>query len=187
MVLLFSLRIAEWPPVWESAVHSVYCACLSLAFVKFCVCSSFPFGIEGRMWDVIVLIPDHWLSIYMTRNSTHTEIISRYSEEYYTLTLYIFINLLHYSLTSGEPVWKCRMIPSPLPATPSRALIPLGTSDTWFFSYFSLGLKRIMSSWMLITACSKTKNMWWNDKLCTVIAQLCQLSTYERNFTTRRL
>ena len=27
-----------------------------------CVCAlSFPFGIEGRMWDVIVFIPDHCL------------------------------------------------------------------------------------------------------------------------------
>ena len=32
-------------------------------FVKFCVCPSFPPGIEGRMWNVIVLIPDHCLSI----------------------------------------------------------------------------------------------------------------------------
>ena len=40
-----------------------------------CVCSSFPIGIEGRMWDVIVLIrmwdvivliPDHCLSIYFS-------------------------------------------------------------------------------------------------------------------------
>ena len=50
--------------MWERAVHSVNCACLSWAFVKFCVCPSFPFGIEGRTWDVIVLIPDHCLSIY---------------------------------------------------------------------------------------------------------------------------
>ena len=28
------------------------------------MCPSFPFGIEGVMWDVIVLIPDHCLSIY---------------------------------------------------------------------------------------------------------------------------
>ena len=29
------------------------------------VCVSFfPFGIEGGIWDVIVLIPDHCLSIY---------------------------------------------------------------------------------------------------------------------------
>ena len=37
---------------------------LSWALVKFCVCPSFSFGIEGGMWDVIVLIPDHCLSIY---------------------------------------------------------------------------------------------------------------------------
>ena len=42
---------------------SVYCACLWWAFVKFCVCPSFPSGIEGRMWDTIVLIPDHCFSI----------------------------------------------------------------------------------------------------------------------------
>ena len=28
--------------------------------------SFFPFGIEGGMWDAIVLIPDHCLSIYFT-------------------------------------------------------------------------------------------------------------------------
>ena len=26
---------------------------------------SFPFGIEGGMWDVIILIPDHCPSIYL--------------------------------------------------------------------------------------------------------------------------
>ena len=66
MLLLFLIRVAEWSPVWERAIHSVYCACLSWAFFKFCVCPSFPFGIEGRMSDVIVLIPDHCLSIYFT-------------------------------------------------------------------------------------------------------------------------
>ena len=50
----------------KRAVHSVYCACLSWAFVKFCVCPSFPFCTEGRMWDVIVLIPDDCLSIYFS-------------------------------------------------------------------------------------------------------------------------
>ena len=48
----------------ERAVHSVNCACLSWALVKFCVCPFFPFGIEGGMRDVIGLIPDHCLSIY---------------------------------------------------------------------------------------------------------------------------
>ena len=31
------------------------------------VCPSFPFGIKGTMWDVIVLIRDHCLSIYFNR------------------------------------------------------------------------------------------------------------------------
>ena len=43
------------------------CACLSWAFVKFCVCPSFPFGIEGRMWDMTVLIPDHCFSSYFDK------------------------------------------------------------------------------------------------------------------------
>ena len=30
----------------------------------FCVCSSFHFDFEGGTWDLIVLIPDHCLSIY---------------------------------------------------------------------------------------------------------------------------
>ena len=62
MSLLFLIRVA----IWERVVHSVYCACLSWAFIKFCVCPSFPFGIEGRIGIVIVLIPDHCLSIYFT-------------------------------------------------------------------------------------------------------------------------
>ena len=47
----------------EKAVHSVCCAVLSWEFVKSFVCPSFSFDIEGRMWDAIVLIPDHCLSI----------------------------------------------------------------------------------------------------------------------------
>ena len=34
---------------------------------EICVCASFPFGFEGGMWDLIVLIPDHCLSIYFTK------------------------------------------------------------------------------------------------------------------------
>ena len=37
---------------------------VSWSFVNFCVWPSFPFGIEGRMWDVIVLIPGHCFSVY---------------------------------------------------------------------------------------------------------------------------
>ena len=67
MLLPFSVRVAERPPVSERAVHSVDCTGLSWALVKFCVCPSFPFGIEGGIWDVIVFIPDHCLSIYFVR------------------------------------------------------------------------------------------------------------------------
>ena len=30
----------------------------------FCVCSSFPLGFEGGMWDLIVLGRDRWFSFY---------------------------------------------------------------------------------------------------------------------------
>ena len=69
MLLLFSIRVAEWLPVWERAVHSVNCRCLLWALVKFCMCPSFPFSIEGGIRDVIVLIPDNCLSIYFKPRS----------------------------------------------------------------------------------------------------------------------
>ena len=31
------------------------------------VFSYFPFGFEGRIWDLIVSVPDHCLSFYFTR------------------------------------------------------------------------------------------------------------------------
>ena len=64
MLLLFSIKVAERPPVWERAVHSVYCACLSRTFINFCVRSSVPFGFEGGMLGLIIIIPDHCFSIY---------------------------------------------------------------------------------------------------------------------------
>ena len=76
MLLPFSIMVAERRPVWERAVHSVNCACLSWALVKFCVCPSFPFGIgiEGGMWDVIVLIPNHCFSIYFVNSGAHKSV-----------------------------------------------------------------------------------------------------------------
>ena len=65
MLLPFSIRVAEGPSGWERAVHSLNCRCLSWALVNFlCVLLSL-FGIEGGIWDVIVYIPDHCLSIYL--------------------------------------------------------------------------------------------------------------------------
>ena len=46
-------------------MNLVYYACLSLTFIKFCVHPFFfPFGFDGGLWDLILLIPDHCLSIY---------------------------------------------------------------------------------------------------------------------------
>ena len=39
----------------------------AIAFRKMlsvCIFSYFPFGFEGRMWDLIVSVPDHCLSFY---------------------------------------------------------------------------------------------------------------------------
>ena len=73
MLLTFLMRVAECSPVWERAIHSVNCTCLSWGLVKFCGCP-FPFGIKGGMLDVIVLISDHCLSVYFRYLST-TKII----------------------------------------------------------------------------------------------------------------
>ena len=46
------------PPVWERAA-STFRKLLSVY-----VFSYFPFGFEGRIWDLIVSVPDHCLSFY---------------------------------------------------------------------------------------------------------------------------
>ena len=68
MLLLYSVRLVECPPVWERAVYSVYCACLSSKFINLCVCC-FPFWFEGGMWDLILLIPYHCLPFYFEDSS----------------------------------------------------------------------------------------------------------------------
>ena len=51
--------------VWRRAVHPVYCACQSWKFNQLCVrLFPFLFGFECRMWNLIVLIPDHCLFFY---------------------------------------------------------------------------------------------------------------------------
>ena len=44
---------------------SCSCACLSGRFINFYVCPSFPFDFEGGIWNLIALIPNHCLSIYL--------------------------------------------------------------------------------------------------------------------------
>ena len=44
------------------------------------VFSDFPFGFEGRMWDLIVSVPDHCLSFYFTKQSSYTKLIGLQQE-----------------------------------------------------------------------------------------------------------
>ena len=46
------------------------CACLFCKRYEFCVCASFPFGFEGGMWNLIVLIPDHCFPINLDEVET---------------------------------------------------------------------------------------------------------------------
>ena len=48
----------------KSCLFGLLCVSFVNVYQLLCVCPSFPFGIEGGMWDLIVLIPDHCLSIY---------------------------------------------------------------------------------------------------------------------------
>ena len=36
--------------------------------INLCVFVSFPFGFEGETWNLIVIIPDHCLSLYLLNN-----------------------------------------------------------------------------------------------------------------------
>ena len=47
-------------------VYSIYCACLSREFYQFVRVLLFLLDIEGGNVDLIVLIPDHWISIYVS-------------------------------------------------------------------------------------------------------------------------
>ena len=38
------------------------------------VFSYFPFGFEGRIWDLIVSVPDHCLSFYFANYLFHTDL-----------------------------------------------------------------------------------------------------------------
>ena len=56
MLLLFSIRVDEWPPRLTVRVF--------IGRVSIWLCVSFPFGFEGGKWDLIILISDYCLSIY---------------------------------------------------------------------------------------------------------------------------
>ena len=59
MLLLFSVRVAERPSGKELFILlTVYVFPLFRERLSVCVRASFPFGFEGVMFDLIVIIPD---------------------------------------------------------------------------------------------------------------------------------
>ena len=47
-----------------TTIYSYYA--FLLIRLSICVCASFPFGPEGQMWDIIVLVPNHYLYFYFS-------------------------------------------------------------------------------------------------------------------------
>ena len=51
---------------WERAVPLAFHLCCFYFSAILIVCVPFPFGVQGRMWNLIVSVPDHCLFIYFT-------------------------------------------------------------------------------------------------------------------------
>ena len=47
--------------------HLVYYVCLPCTYVKFCVCDSFTFGFDGRMW--VLIVSGHCPPVFLRRMS----------------------------------------------------------------------------------------------------------------------
>ena len=64
--------LVKWPPVWER----VFIPFTARAFHKLLwiyVFSFFHFGFEGRIWNLIVSVPDHCLSFYFVLKYTQKQ------------------------------------------------------------------------------------------------------------------
>ena len=64
MLLSFSVRVAADHLFGKELLIRLTVLVFRGRWSNFVCVSFFPFGIEGGMWDVIVLIPDHCLSLY---------------------------------------------------------------------------------------------------------------------------
>ena len=69
MLLSFSVRVAERPPVWEIVVYFVYSVCVFRERLSNCLFASFSYGFEVGMLDLIVLVPNHCLVFHTNLNS----------------------------------------------------------------------------------------------------------------------
>ena len=57
--------MAGWPPVC-GGLFVLFAAGAFRGLSSICVFGCFPFGFEGRIWDLIVSVPDHCLSFYFS-------------------------------------------------------------------------------------------------------------------------
>ena len=57
--------------------------CVSFVIVyQYYVCASFSFSFEGRMWDLIVLVPNHCNLFYFLFSDTNSGFYVRFSWQY---------------------------------------------------------------------------------------------------------
>ena len=63
MLLLFSVRVAQCPPVWKKAVHS-FTLCAFRECLSNCGGVSFSFDFESWVWDLNSFVHGHCLSFY---------------------------------------------------------------------------------------------------------------------------
>ena len=89
-VTVVSIWVAEWPPVWERGVHSVYCACSLWTFLSLWVCF-FPSWFWG--WDVGLNCINSWSLPFYLFFSTET----RNTKRRFWLDLHGFRSWLHWS------------------------------------------------------------------------------------------
>ena len=61
--------------------------------LSICVCVSFPFGFEGGMCDLIVLLPDHRLSFYFTKIKITINIICTTNSNAVTVDSFVFSSI----------------------------------------------------------------------------------------------
>ena len=61
MSLLFSIRVAERPSVWEE-LFILFTVLVFRERLSICVSTSFPAGFKGDVRDLTVTIPDHCVS-----------------------------------------------------------------------------------------------------------------------------
>ena len=69
-LLQMTVKLLHWSGVIGKELFIRFTASAFRKLPSVCVFGSFPFGFEGRMWDMIVSVPDHCLSFYFAYQSS---------------------------------------------------------------------------------------------------------------------